>query len=208
MTFILGTKLKMSIVFNKEGKAIPVTMVKAGPARIVDIKTPEKDGYSAVQLAFGAKKIKNLKKPQRKKLEKPLSKEQGFCFLKEFRVKQEELKNYKLGEEIGINVFKEGDMLKIRGISKGKGFQGVVKRWGFHGGPRTHGQKHSEREAGSIGSKRPGPVAKGKKMAGRMGGEKITIRNLKIETIDAKNSIMAIKGAIPGNRGTLVEIRS
>lgn len=135
MAFISGKKLKMSVVFDKDGNALPVTLI-----------------------------------------------------------------------ETATDALKEGEFVKINGVSKGKGFQGVVKRWGFHGGPRTHGQKHSEREPGSIGSKRIGPVAKGKKMAGRTGGKRVTLKNLRIIMVDKEKNVMAVKGAIPGNRGSRLKI--
>lgn len=128
--------------------------------------------------------------------------------MKEFRIEEEDLNKYNLGDEITVEIFNEGDDVQVSGTTKGKGFQGVVKRHGFHGGSRTHGQKHSEREPGSIGSVWPQRVLKGKRMAGRMGHERVTVKGLKIVKIDKENNILAVKGAVPGRRGTLLEIRS
>jgi len=198
----------MSQIFDEEGKVRSVTLIKAGPVVVSQIKTKEKDGYEAVQVGFGERKLKNIKKPQRGHLKKlPTTNYQlptTVRYMKEFRIEKPELK---LGDEITISIFKEGDKVAVSGVSKGKGFQGVVKRHGFHGGPRTHGQKHSEREPGSIGATWPQRVLKGKRMPGRMGGERITVKNLKIVKIDSENNLLAVSGAIPGRRGALLEIR-
>lgn len=183
MRFILGTKLGMTQMFNGKGNVIPVTLINAGPCQITQIKTKEKDGYEAVQISFGKKK-------------------------KEFRNKTLEIKNFELGSEINVNEFKEGDIVKISGISKGKGFQGGVKRWGFHGRNRTHGVKHEHRTIGSVGCSFPQRVIKGRKMPGRTGGERKTIKNLKIVKIDFENNLIAVCGAIPGKKNTILEIRS
>lgn len=143
-------------------------------------------------------KEKKLKKTQ---------KDKPFRFLKEFKNKELEINNYKSGQKIDVSVFKEGDKVKISGISKGKGFAGGVKRWGFHGRPATHGTKHEERTIGSTGSRFPQRVIKGRKMPGRMGSERITVKNLKIVKVDLENNLLAVKGALPGRRGTLLEIR-
>lgn len=194
MKFILATKEKMTQVFDESGNAVPVTVVNAGPITAIQLKTKNKDGYEAVQFGFEKKKEKNIKKPQRKS--------GNFRHLKEFRTSEKP----NTGDTIDVSVFGEGDVVKVAGISKGKGFQGVVKRHGFHGGSRTHGQKHSEREAGSIGATGPQRVLKGTRMAGRMGGKRISVKNLKIIKIDKANNQLYISGAIPGRRGTLLEI--
>ena len=190
----------MSQIFDKEGNVIPVTFVRATPNVVLRTKTKEKDGYEAVQLGFGTRNQKNIKKPQRGHF-KNLG---NFKFLKEFRTKNLELSR---GDKIDVSVFQEGDIVKVGGVSKAKGFQGVVKRHGFHGASKTHGTKHAHRQPGSIGATWPQRVIKGRKMAGRMGGERVTVRNLKIVKVDAENNMLAIKGAIPGRRGTLLEIR-
>jgi len=195
--FILGQKLEMSQIFNKEGEVIPVTLLKVGPCKVLQIKKKDsdKDGYNAVQIGF-----KELKP---KKVKKPLS-QKPFQFIREFR---EDISEYKTGDQIDISIFNEGEKVKISGISKGKGFQGVVKRWGFKGKGGSHGVKHEARKGGSIGSRYPQRVLKGRKMAGRMGSERITVKNLKIVKIDKENNMIAVKGAVPGRRGTLIEIR-
>ena len=190
----------MSQIFDEQGNAIPVTLAVAEPLVVTQIKTKEHDGYTAIQFGFGEKKAKNIKKPQRKK--------GNFRGFKELRFLEEEKISLNIDDKIDISIFKEGDKIEISGVTKGKGFQGVVKRHGFHGGPRTHGQKHSEREPGSIGATGPQRVFKGTRMAGRMGGKRVKVKNLKIIKIDKENNELWISGAVPGRRGTLLEIRS
>jgi large subunit ribosomal protein L3 len=196
MKFILGRKIKMSQVFDEKGNVVPVTLVMVEPLTVVKSKTKESDGYEAIQTGFGTKKIK---KPQKKT---------GFRHLKEFRVPEGAKISLNTGDKIDVSIFQEGDKVEVAGITKAKGFQGVVKRHGFHGGPRTHGQKHSEREPGSIGATAPQRVFKGTRMAGRTGGERITVKNLKIIKIDKDKNELWISGAIPGRRGTLLEIKN
>lgn len=197
MKFILGTKIGMSQIFDEKRNVIPVTLVEAGPCQVLQIKTEEKDGYEAIQVGF--KKItkkKKIKKPQAKK---------PFRFLREFK---NNIQEYKVGQKIDASVFKEGDKVAISGISKGKGFAGAVKRWGFSGRGASHGVKHEARTLGSVGSSFPERVIKGKKMPGRMGFERITVKNLKVVKVDKENNLIAVRGAVPGRRGTLLEIRS
>jgi len=196
MKFILGQKLGMSQIFDEKGNQIPVTLVEAGPCQILQIKTKEKDGYTAIQIGF--KKIEKAKKI------KKTMKGKEFRYIKEQRTESKE--QLKVGDKIDVSIFKEGEKVTVSGISKGKGFAGVVKRWGFHGRPRTRGTKHEERTHGSIGAATPSRVIKGIKMAGRMGGERVTVKNLKIVKIDPENNLLAIKGAVPGRRGILLEI--
>jgi len=201
MKFILGTKEEMTQIFTEDGKVVPVTVVNAGPVKVTQVKTTDsKDGYSAVQVGFGSKKEKNINKSERGHM----GKDDNFSDLVEFRVDTTELKK---GDEITVEAFEEGDKVQISGISKGKGFQGVVKRHGFHGGPRSHGQKHSEREPGSIGATGPQRVFKGTRMGGRMGSDRITVKGLKVVGIDKENNKLLISGAVPGKRGTLLEIK-
>lgn len=195
--FILATKENMSQTFDEKGNVVPVTLINAGPITAVQVKTKEKDGYEATVFGFGSKKEKNVKKPQRKF--------GNFQWLREARLPIGNLAS-KAGDTIDVSVFKEGEKVVVSGISKGKGFQGVVKRHGFRGGSRTHGQKHSEREAGSIGSTGPQKVLKGTRMAGRMGSDRITVKNLKIVKIDKEKNQMLVSGAVPGRKGTLLEI--
>ncbi len=187
----------MSQIFDEKGKVIPITLVEAGPCYITQVKSEEKDKYKAFQIGF-IKKTKKIKKTEKGK---------EFRFLKEFEG-GEEGEGLKVGDEINVSVFQEGDKVKVSGISKGKGFQGVVKRWGFKGRlSSTHGTKHELRTGGSVGSSMPERVVKGKKMAGRMGTERVTVSNLKIVKIDKENNLLALKGAVPGRRGTLLEIK-
>lgn len=198
MSFILGKKLGMTQVFDEIGNVLPITIVEAGPVFVTQIKTKEKDGYSAVQVGFDNKKklVKSLKS----------NKELGnFRYLREFKINPD-YHHFEPNGKIDASVFKEGEMVSVSGISKSYGFQGVVKRHGFHGASSTHGTKHAHREPGSIGSTWPQRVVKGKKMAGRMGGERITIKNLKIVKIDKENNLIAIYGAVPGRKGVLLQI--
>ena len=187
----------MSQVFSEDRKVTPVTLIEAGPCVVTQVKTEEKDGYQAVQVGFG----------ERKKINRPLMghlKDLGkFRYLREIRDVKEDMK---IGDKIDAGVFKEGDKIKVIGISKGKGFQGVMKRHGFHGSPATHGHKHDHRAPGSIGSAFPEHVLKGKKMAGRMGGDQVTVKGLKVVKVDKENNLLAVKGAVPGKRGALVEV--
>ncbi len=200
MKFILGKKEEMSQIFDDKGSALPVTVVDAGPVVVIGIKTEDKDGHSAIQVGYGERKPKNINNAQKGQF-----KELGnFEKVKEFRM---DIGDIKIGDKIDVSVFDEGDNITISGISKGKGFQGVVKRHGFHGGRRSHGQKHSEREPGSIGSTGPQRVFKGTRMGGRMGSDRITVKNLKIVAIDKENNKLLISGAVPGRRGTILEIR-
>lgn len=201
--FILGIKLKSSQFFANNGKTIPVTLIQAGPCTVTQIKTIAKDGYNAIQLGFLAKKVNHSLMGHFKK---HINQTSGFKYLREFLFRSDHA-NLKEGDEIKVSVFKKGDMVNITGISKAKGFQGTVKRHHFKGASKTHGTKHAHRQPGSIGSTDAAKVFKGKKMAGRMGGKRVTIKNLEIVEIDKENNLLAIKGAIPGSRGTLLKIR-
>ncbi len=198
MAFILGKKLKMSQIW-KDDKAIPVTLVQAGPITITQIRTKEKDGYEAVQVGF---------EPTKKRLNKPtkghLKNLGNFRYLREFKAGNPDLK---IGDVLDVDQFQEGDKVKVSGLNKGRGFQGVVKRHGFHGGPKTHGQKDRLRAPGSIGATAPQRVMPHRKMAGRMGQERITIKNLEIAGIDKEKNTLMLKGTVPGMKGTLLEIR-
>ncbi len=200
MKFILGKKLNMTQLFDENGKVVPVTLIEVDPCTVTYLKTEEKDGYSAVQVGVGEKK--NINKPEKGHL-KDLGQ---FSVLKEFRV--DNSSDYKIGDKIDLTVFEVGDEVSVAGISKGKGFQGVVKRYNFGGGPASHGQKHNLRTPGSIGALGPQKVFKGKKMPGRMGSDRVFVKGLKIVKVDADSNILAISGAVPGRRGTLIEIVS
>jgi len=203
MKFILGLKLGISQIFDEKGNVVPVTLIEAGPCIVTQVKTKEKDGYWAVQIGFGeAKKVTKAIAGHLKKLGKLL-------FLREFRNQEPKIdgRELKRGDKIDVSVFKEGDKVKVSGLSKGKGFAGVVKRWHFRGRSATHGTKHELRTPGSVGSSFPERVVKGKKMPGRMGFERVTVKNLKVFKVDPENNLLAIKGAVPGRKGTLLEIR-
>lgn len=183
MSFILGRKVKMSQVWKGDA-VVPVTLIEALPNTVTIVRKKEKDGYEAVQISLGKKK-------------------------KEFRDKRQATSDraeYKAGSMIDVSVFKEGDFVKISGLSKGRGFQGVVKRHGFAGGPKTHGQKNRLRAPGSIGSTAPQKVFPGRRMAGRMGNERITVKNLEVAGVDKEKNMLMIKGAVPGAHGGLLEI--
>lgn len=193
----------MTQVFDAEGKVHPATVLSTGQLTVTQVKTPEKDGYKAVQVGFGTRNVKNINKAQ-----KGHFKELGnFKFVKEFRLGDKE--SYTVGDKIELSTFKEGDTVQVSAISKGKGFQGVVKRHGFHGGPRSHGQKHSEREPGSIsgGTRNGGRVPAGMRMAGRMGSDRVTVKSLKVVQVNPEAGLILVRGAVPGRRGTLVEVR-
>jgi large subunit ribosomal protein L3 len=195
MKFILGKKIGMSQVF-KDDEVIPVTLIKAGPCFVTQIKTKEKDGYEAIQIGFEKKKPKKVKKTEKGK---------EFKYLKEFKG---DISKYKIGDEIRVDIFKPGEKVTVSGISKGKGFTGVVKRWGFAGMPKTHGTKHDLRHPGSIGPTAPQRVWKGRKMAGRAGNKRVTIKNLEVIEVDPEKNHLVIKGCVPGARNSLLEIKS
>ncbi len=197
---LIGEKVGMTQIFDEAGEAIPVTVIKAGPCKVVDIKTPERDNYTALKLGYGFIKEKKVKKPQKGYFEK-----QGVELkkvLKEFRI--EDVSEYKVGDELNVSIFSTGERIKVTGISKGRGFQGVMKRHGFGGGPKTHGSQN-HRKPGSIGqSSDPSRVFKGLKMAGHMGNETVTIRNLEVVKIDEGRGVILVRGAIPGPNGGIV----
>lgn len=218
--FILASKAKQSQMFDSTGKRIPVTTLKASACYLVDIKTSEENGYAAVRLGFGTKK--QIAKPVVGQLKKA-GIESPLRFLKEIRLEGMDVTTIEeegkkgvasgdikvfIGEEIKPSViFKEGDIVDVSGTSKGKGFQGVVKRHGFRGGPRTHGQSDRERAPGSMGQgTTPGHTYKGKKMAGRMGNDRITVQGLKV--ISVNETEVVIKGLVPGNIGSFVEVKT
>lgn len=202
MKAILGTKEKMTQIFDESGAVNPVTVVKTGPATILQVKTKAKDGYVAIQVGFGERSEKNLAKAQ-------IGHNKGlgnFRYTKEFRY-LELPDTVKAGDKIELSAFAKGDKVRISSFSKGKGFQGVVKRHGFAGGPRSHGQKHSEREPGSIGGGLRTRVPKNMRMGGRMGNDRVTLKNVVVVGVSAEKGEIYLRGAVPGRRGTLVEIQ-
>lgn len=198
MKFILGTKDHMTQLFDEEGNVHPVTVIKTGSMVATQIKTKLKDGYEAVQVGFGEKSAKRINKP----LKGQMKDFGNFLHLKEIKGATAGAAGEKLESTLAA-----GDKVTVSAISKAKGFQGVVKRHGFHGGPRSHGQKHSEREPGSIGAGGYQRVFKGRKMAGRTGGDRVTVKNLVVMSYDKDTNELYIRGAVPGRRGTLVEIQ-
>lgn len=205
MAGLIGRKIGMTQIFDDDGLSVPVTVVEAGPCYVVQVKTQEKDGYDAVQLGFGAEKEKNATNPVKGHYAKA-----GVTvrkYLKEFDFS--DVESPEVGTEIKADIFKPGEEVKVSGISKGKGFQGTVKRHGFGGGPQTHGQSDRLRAPGSLGqSSYPSRVFKGYKMAGRMGTDRITLKNRTIVRVDAENNLIFIKGPLPGTKNSLIEIRN
>ena len=201
---LLGKKLGMTQMFNKEGNLVPVTLIQAGPCNILQIKNKENDGYSAIQVGFEERKKKRATKAEIGHCSK--AKTGAKKLVREFRDDPLDAK-YELGQVLTVDVFDGVEVIDVTSTSKGKGFAGVMKRWGFHGGPATHGCT-TPRSAGSVGAGTdPGRVLKGKKMAGRMGGDKCTVRNLDVIKIDKDKNLMFVKGAVPGPNGGYVIIR-
>jgi large subunit ribosomal protein L3 len=205
MKFILGTKKGMTQIFDADGRAYPATVLSAGPVVVTQVKTTGSDGYNAVQVGYGEQKEHRLSKAVKGHM-----KDLGmFRHLSEFCLSAEEISKFKLGDKVDLSSFAEGDSVSVRSQSKGKGFQGGVKRHHFKGGSRTHGQKHSEREVGSInggGRVGSGRVAKGKRMPGRMGGDMVTVSNLKVLQIRPETNELVVHGSLPGRKGVLVSI--
>ena len=204
MPGIIGKKIGMTSVFNAEGDLVPVTVIQAAPSKIISLKNVEKDSYSAVVVGYGEKKEKNISKPVLGQFKK--SNLSPFRIIKEF--KGFEPDSAKVGDEIKVDLFKEGDTIKVRGRSKGKGFQGVMKRHNFGGvGGTTHGQSDRLRAPGSIGaSSYPSRVFKGQRMAGRKGFDNVTIRNLKVIKVIPEENLIMVKGAVPGSINSIVEL--
>ena len=202
MKGILGKKIGMTQIFTEVGEVVPVTVVEAGPVVITQIKTVEKDGYNAVQVGFGDVKEKSLNKPQKGHLAAANTLKKH---LKEFRV--DSVEGYTVGQEIKADLFAAGEMIDVTGISKGKGFQGPIKRHGQSRGPESHGSRY-HRRPGSMGAcSFPGRVFKNKKLAGHMGSVKVTVQNLEVVRIDAEKNLILVKGAIPGPKGSMVTIK-
>lgn len=201
---LLGMKVGMTRIFDDTGVSVPVTVIQAGPCAVVQVKTEDKDGYRAVQLGFMEKRDSLLKKPEYYHFEKYSC--APVRYIREFRTEDES--DLKSGDIITADIVAPGDTVDISGISKGRGFQGVVKRWGFKGGKASHGAK-THRQPGSIGmSADPSRVLKNKKMPGRMGGDRITVKNCQVVSVDAKKHIICVKGSVPGHRHGLVCIQT
>ncbi len=210
MKGIIGRKVGMTQIFDEQGRAIPVTVIEAGPCYVTQIRTQEKDGYTAVQLGFDEVPARKngqsrLNKPKRGHLRRNGLNLPDLRVLREFRVKDIDVKE---GDKIRADVFQEGDRVDVVGTSKGRGFAGTVKRHGFNRQPKTHGQSDRERAPGSIGAtSTPGRVMKGMRMAGRMGGERVTIQNLEVIAVDAEKNLLAVRGSVPGAKGGILLIK-
>ncbi|GAB1595233.1 50S ribosomal protein L3 [Lysobacter claricitrinus] len=203
---IVGRKAGMSRVFLEDGKSVPVTLIEATPNRITQIKTPDTDGYSALQVTVGVRRASLLTKPEAGHLAK--AKVEGGRGLWELRVENDQINGFEIGGEIKADIFEPGQMVDVQGVSKGKGFQGTIKRWNFTMGDATHGNSLSHRSPGSIGQRQtPGRVFPGKKMSGHMGAETKTIQGLEVVRVDAERGLIAVKGAIPGAPGGDVIVR-
>jgi large subunit ribosomal protein L3 len=202
---ILGTKLGMTQIFTSDGRAVPVTVVKAGPCTVAQVRTPDKDGYTAVQLTFGEIPARKLTKPAKGHL--AASKVAPTRTLVELRT--DDAGEYKLGQQLKADVFAPGDKVDVVGVTKGHGFTGVMKRWNFHGKPASHGTERKHRSPGSVGAgTTPGRVFKGMKGPGHYGHDRVTILNLEIVVSDPERDLLLIKGAVPGPNGGLVMVRS
>ncbi len=200
MKFTLATKQHMTEFFSEDGRVHPATVLKATPMTVTALKTIERDGYEAIQIGSGVQKKERVSKAVQGHF-----KDATFKVMKEFRTAGGDLA---LGATIACDIFQKGDEVTVSSISKGKGFQGVMKRHGMHGGWHQHGQKHSMREIGSIGATGPQRVFKGKKMAGRMGSDRVTLKHVQILDVDVENGYILVKGAVAGRRGTVVEIKA
>ncbi|MBI5621851.1 50S ribosomal protein L3 [Candidatus Falkowbacteria bacterium] len=205
MKVILAKKLEMTQKFMADGSVVPVTTVQAGPCLVTQVKNNDKDGYVSIQLGFGKKRILN------NPLKGHLKDLENFAYLREFPIENvgtgHDLSVLKRGDKITAETFVKGETVQVTGVSKGKGFQGVVRRHHFHGHPKSHGHKDQLRTSGSIGAGGVQNVFKGTRMAGRMGGDQVTVTNLEIVDVDAKNNLLFIKGAVPGARNGLLLIK-
>ena len=203
---ILGKKIGMTQVFNEQGQAVPVTAIVAGPCPVIAIRTPEQNGYSAVLLGYGATKPRKLSKPLKGLFDKV--KVEPKRTLREFRLdKTDETKSYEIGQELRVDLFEPGEKIDVSGVSKGKGFAGVMKRFHFGGQQASHGTSVAHRHGGSSGSiSYPGRVFPGKTMPGHMGNEKVTVKNLTIVAVDVENNLLLVKGAVPGANNSLVTL--
>jgi len=204
MEGIVGRKIGMSRIFNEEGQCIPVTVIEAGPCPVVQIKTVAQDGYDSLQLGFGEKRKNLFTQPLLGHFAK--AKLEPKRILKEMR--KAKVEGMTVGQEVKVDIFSVGEKVKVTGISKGLGFQGAMRRHNFRGGPKTHGQSDRMRAPGSVGSSSyPSRTFKGQRMAGRMGGDKVTIRNLVVAGVDLEKNMLLLKGAVPGKKNSYLTIR-
>jgi len=203
MKFILGKKIKMTQKFKADGEVVPVTLIKTEDCFVTQLKNDESDNYNAIQVGTSVSK-KEISRPQKGHLKDM----PNLKTIREFRINGNEILNFKRSDKIDLNIFLPGEKVDVIGISKGAGFAGVVKRHHFHGHPASHGHKDQLRMPGSIGDKRQGPVSKGKRMAGRMGCDRVTVKNLEIIEVDKENNILAVKGAVPGKKDGLLLVKT
>ncbi len=210
MKFLIGKKQDMKQVFAEDGSAKTVTVVKAGPCFVTAKKMTDKDGYNAIQLAWESKTLKNVNKPVLGFFKKIFNKEVAYKVLKECRVSPSDkmLEILNIGDQVDVSMFQLGDLVDVSGVSKGRGFQGVVKRYGFHGSPKSHGHKDQLRMPGSIGAGGVQRVFKGKKMGGHMGDQAITVKNLEVVAIDLEKNEIMLSGSIPGARNGVVYLKA
>ncbi len=205
MKGILGRKVGMTQLLTAKGTVVPVTVIEAGPCYVTQIKTPEKDGYSAIQLGYEETRPRRLTKGELGHIRRRGANLPALRILREIRMKN--LADYTVGQKLLADIFKVGERVDVKGISKGRGFQGGVKRYGFRGGPRTHGQSDRLRAPGASSSgTTPGRLYKGKRMAGHMGNVPVTVSNLRVELVDPERNLLAVRGAVPGAKGGLVVI--
>ncbi len=201
---ILGRKLGMTRIFNSDGTAVPCTVIQAGPCPVIQVKDQEQDGYTALQLGFDAVPERKLSKPELGHVNK--AGKGSYRHLREFRL--DETGEYAVGQDITVAIFTPGEVVKVTGTSKGKGFQGVMKRWNFGGMPASHGHEKVHRSAGSVGNNtEPGKVMKGKKMAGQMGNKRVTLTKSEIIDVRLEDNVLIVRGAVPGPRNGLIMIR-
>ncbi len=206
MKGILGKKVGMTQVFDAQGQVTPVTIIEAGPCFVAQIKRSDRDGYTAIQLGFEETKPRRLTNPQVQHLKK--SNLPALRYLRELRVGDEEIAPFQEGQKVTVDIFQVGELVDVTGMSKGKGFAGVMKRHNFSGAQITHGQSDRQRSPGSIGAcKTPGRVFKGTRMAGRMGGDRVTVQGLQVVMVDAERNLLAVRGAVPGADNGLLMIR-
>ncbi|ABK17242.1 50S ribosomal protein L3 [Syntrophobacter fumaroxidans] len=200
---IVGRKLQMSQIFAEDGTAVPITLIQAGPCTVTQVKTPERDGYSALQIGFGSRKPKNVNKPMKGHLDKV-----GKGYFEVLReIRMENASDHEVGEDLAADVFEIGERIDVIGTTKGKGYAGTIKRWGFQRGPSGHGSKNI-REPGSTGNATfPGRVIKGKKMPGQKGNKRTTVMNLRIIDVRPEENLLIVKGAVPGSQNGIVLIR-
>ena len=201
---IIGKKLGMTQIFDEKGNVVPVTVIEAGPCVVAQVKTIETDGYNAIQLGYGEVKAKHINKPEAGHFAK--SKLENKKHLREFRL--EDISNFKVGDEVKADVFAKGEKVDIQGTSKGKGFQGVIKRHGQHRGPMGHGSMYHRRPGSMGATSTPGRVFKGKKLPGHMGSVTVTIQNLDVVAVDMDKNVILVKGSVPGAKGAILKIKS